>query len=155
MSLFCRASSASYLYLDNDRTERMHPLSVAAEAASVTTTHLWASSYDGTVTTLALKSFPKNNVNLTTTYSLTKTYSTTDCIFDPSWLTLDYSRQELFCIGEGLKGPYGGLTIFAASPDGELKTRLQQRTIPGGVYGTLMWSSSAATAKLDGFAIAH
>ena len=107
--------------------------------------NLWVSSYAGTVTTLSLTQ------NITAaTYSLATTYTSTDCLNNPSWLLFNSTMRILYCVGEGLTSPAGTLSTFKAQKNGQLSVTNQVATIVGGVntvqYGITNGSQYLAIA---------
>ncbi|MCJ1300825.1 hypothetical protein MMC08_003624 [Hypocenomyce scalaris] len=109
---------------------------------------LYVSSYSGNVTSLSLTQSGNG------TYDL-RTLSTIPCASDPSWLTFDQERRLLYCIGEGLAGLKGAITVFEAATGGLLEAIGMTETLAGGVSSVLyqtqeegMGSTSALTTYL-------
>ncbi|KAI2602223.1 putative isomerase YbhE [Hypoxylon sp. NC1633] len=100
-------------------------------AASASATLLYVSSYAGTVTTLSL-TLP-DDASAATTATLEPISNSTDCGPNPSWLSLDFSKNFLFCLDEGFNGPYGGVTTFFTNEDGSLTTLNKLDVIQGPV----------------------
>ncbi|KAI1775086.1 putative isomerase YbhE [Hypoxylon cercidicola] len=101
-------------------------------AGSASATLLYVSSYAGTVTTLSL-TLPDDDSAATTAATLETISNSTDCGPNPSWLSLDYSKNFLFCLDEGFTGPYGGVTSFYTNDDGTLATLNKLDVIQGPV----------------------
>lgn len=102
-------------------------------AGSASATLLYVSSYAGTVTSLSL-TLPDNDGSSATTITTLEIISnSTDCGPNPSWLSLDYSKNFLFCLDEGFNGPYGGVTSFLTNDDGALTTLNKLDIIQGPV----------------------
>lgn len=116
---------------------------------------LYASSYTGNVTTLQLDheyitqplppgtstSTPECNYNLRATSSV-------PCPGDASWLTLNPARNELYCIGEGLAGITGGLTIYAVAQGGRLLTTASEEIRAGAVNALVLGPPLASGPQL-------
>lgn len=101
----------------------------AAAAAVPASTNLFVSSYSGTITTLSLTQSSSG------TYSLTSKATSNGCAPNPSWLTLDYPNQVLYCLDEGLTSPNGTLSSYKINTDGSLKQVQKANTISGPVAG--------------------
>ncbi|KAI1759706.1 putative isomerase YbhE [Hypoxylon sp. FL1150] len=101
-------------------------------AGSASATLLYVTSYAGTVTTLSL-TLPDDDSAATTAATLETISNSTDCGPNPSWLTLDYSKNVLFCLDEGFTGPYGSVTSFYTDDDGTLTTLNKLDIIQGPV----------------------
>ncbi|XXG98277.1 hypothetical protein Hte_004600 [Hypoxylon texense] len=101
-------------------------------AGSASATLLYVTSYAGTVTTLSL-TLPDDDSAATTAATLETISNSTDCGPNPSWLSLDYSKNLLFCLDEGFNGPYGGVTSFYTNDDGTLTTLNKLDVIQGPV----------------------
>lgn len=128
------------------------PLGLAAAAASsASATLLYVSSYAGTVTTLSLSLPPGDPTTAAAGAGATldAIYNSTGCGPSPSWLTLDYSKNLLFCLDEGLTGPNGGMTSFVTNDDGTLVTANTLDIIQGPV------SIAEFGVGGQGLAIAH
>ncbi|KAI1102191.1 putative isomerase YbhE [Jackrogersella minutella] len=102
-------------------------------ASSASATLLYVSSYAGTVTTLSLTLPDDDSTSGTSAATLEAISNSTGCGPNPSWLTLDYSKNFLFCLDEGLTGPYGGVTSFFTNNDGTLTTLNKLDVIQGPV----------------------
>ncbi|KAI1470325.1 putative isomerase YbhE [Daldinia caldariorum] len=116
-------------------------------AGQTSATLLYVSSYAGAVTTLRL-TLPGDG-SATTAATLENISKSTGCGPNPSWLTLDYSKNFLFCLDEGFNGPYGGVTTFFTGDDGTLATLDKLDVIQGPV------SIAEFGVGGSGFAIAH
>ncbi|KAI0111492.1 putative isomerase YbhE [Daldinia grandis] len=90
-------------------------------AGQASATLLYVSSYAGTVTTLRL-TLPDDGSATAAATTLESISNSTGCGPNPSWLSLDYSKNLLFCLDEGFNGPYGGVTTFFTNDDGTLTT---------------------------------
>ncbi|KAI2470968.1 putative isomerase YbhE [Annulohypoxylon bovei var. microspora] len=99
---------------------------------SASATLLYVSSYAGTVTTLRL-TLPDDDCVDGTAATLATISNSTGCGPSPSWLTLDYSKNILFCLDEGLTDPYGGVASFSTNDDGTLTTLNRIEVIQGPV----------------------
>ncbi|OTB06489.1 hypothetical protein M426DRAFT_20939 [Hypoxylon sp. CI-4A] len=101
-------------------------------AGSASATLLYVASYAGTVTTLSL-TLPDNDSASGTAATLESISNSTGCGPSPSWLSLDYSKNLLFCLDEGLSSPNGGVTALYANDDGTLDTLGHLEVIQGPV----------------------
>ncbi|KAI1460274.1 putative isomerase YbhE [Annulohypoxylon moriforme] len=117
-------------------------------AGSASATLLYVASYAGTVTTLRL-TLPDDDCVDGTAATLAAISNSTGCGPNPSWLTLDYSKNFLFCLDEGLNDPYGGVASFFTNDDGTLTTLNKLQVIQGPV------SIAEFGAGGHGLAIAH
>ena len=117
-------------------------------AGSASATLLYVASYAGTVTTLRL-TLPNDDCVDGTAATLATISNSTGCGPNPSWLTLDYSKNILFCLDEGLNDPYGGVASFYVNDDGTLTTLNRLEVIQGPV------SIAEFGAGGHGLAIAH
>ncbi|KAI1335828.1 putative isomerase YbhE [Xylariaceae sp. FL0016] len=108
---------------------------------------LYVSSYAGTITTLKL-SLPDGDAAAAATLE-SISISEGGCGVNPSWLTLDYSKNLLFCTDEGLNEKTGSLASLSINPNGSLTSLAKLEVILGPVslaqYGT----------DGDGLAAAH
>lgn len=91
---------------------------------------LFASSYDGTVSSLALT--PGNG-----TGHLAVTAQSNHCGPSPSWMMLDAPRDILYCLDEGLNARNGTIATFQTKPDGSLAPLQQLKTVSGPVMAGL------------------
>ncbi|KAI0900194.1 putative isomerase YbhE [Annulohypoxylon nitens] len=117
-------------------------------AGSASATLLYVASYAGTVTTLRL-TLPNDDCVDGTAATLATISNSTGCGPNPSWLTLDYSKNILFCLDEGLNDPYGGVASFYVNDDGTLTTLNRIEVIQGPV------SIAEFGAGGHGLALAH
>lgn len=101
-------------------------------AGSASATLLYVASYAGTVTTLRL-TLPDDDCVDGTAATLATVSNSTGCGPNPSWLSLDYSKNFLFCLNEGLTDPYGSVTSFVTNDDGTLTTQDTLQVIQGPV----------------------
>lgn len=108
-------------------------------------THLYVSSYAGTITTLDL-SLPSGN---TSTAQLEAISTSTGCNSSPSWLTLDYRNSILYCLDEGLSTPLGSLSSLRTNDDGSLAP-LDQISVISGPVSSVIYGDAG-----DGLALAH
>lgn len=74
-------------------------------------TQLFVADYSGNITTLTLS-------ETNGTYALKETSRSQGCAANPSWLTLDAGRGELYCLNEGLNTVNGSLASFLIQADG-------------------------------------
>lgn len=95
---------------------------------------LFASSYDGTVSSLALT--PGNGTG-NGTGNLTVTAVSHHCGSNPSWMMLDAPRDILYCLDEGFNTANGTIATFQTKPDGSLGPLQQLKTISGPVMAGL------------------
>lgn len=127
----------------------MHPLHLLLTLPLLATAHhftLYASSYAGNITTLCL-THQTTPPSTQTTYHLAPIYST-PCANDPTWLTLSPSRRHLYCIGEGLAGIKGGLSIYSTNFSGQLTPISSTDIGPGAVNAAAYGSPIAAQQHL-------
>ncbi|KAI1134431.1 putative isomerase YbhE [Hypoxylon sp. FL0543] len=115
---------------------------------SASATLLYVSSYAGTVTTLSL-TLPDHNSAVGAAATLETISNSTGCGPNPSWLSLDYSKNILFCLDEGFVGPHGTVTSFYTNDDGTLTTLDKLEVIQGPV------STAEFGVGGRGLAIAH
>ncbi|KAI1386637.1 putative isomerase YbhE [Hypoxylon trugodes] len=101
-------------------------------ASSASSTLLYVSSYAGTVSTFSLTT-PDDDSATGAAATLEIISNSTGCGPNPSWLSLDYSKNLLFCLDEGFTGPYGGVTTFYTDDDGTLTTLDKLDVIQGPV----------------------
>lgn len=105
-----------------------------ASAALSHASQLFASSYDGTVSSLALT--PGNGTG-NTTGQLRVTAQSSHCGSSPSWMMLDAPNDILYCLDEGLNAAHGTLATFQTKPDGSLVPLQQLQTVSGPVMAGL------------------
>ena len=115
-----------------------------ARSIAVLGTTLYVSSYSGTITTL---SFTERHGR----YALSRSASNTECAPNPSWLTTDANRGELFCLNEGLTAPNGSVSSYTIGLDGSLRHVQNTTTISGPVNGVIYGNPSGRRA----LALAH
>ncbi|KAF2720361.1 putative isomerase YbhE [Polychaeton citri CBS 116435] len=118
------------------------PLLAAATAAQATS--ILVASYDGAVTTFELT---EKNGNFT----LEETSVSNDCAPSPSWLTIDASRGEVYCLNEGLETLNGSISSFTVSRDGSL-THVQNTTVISGPVSGVFYGEPAGKR---GLVVAH
>ncbi|KAI1481912.1 hypothetical protein K445DRAFT_320833 [Daldinia sp. EC12] len=118
-------------------------------ASQTSATLLYVSSYAGTVTTLRLTLPDDGSATGAAVTTLENISNSTGCGPNPSWLSLDYSKNFLFCLDEGFNGPYGGVTTFYTGDDGTLDTLDKLDVIQGPV------SIAEFGVGGSGLAIAH
>jgi len=120
----------------------------AASTASVSATKIFVASYAGNVTTFSLEQTGSQ-------YNLIKKFAHDGCAPNPSWLTIDYHKNELFCVEEGLEADIGHLTEFTINVDGSLEVRPGRRveTLVGPVYSVLY--GPAGRHRSQSIALAH
>ncbi|KAK3111593.1 hypothetical protein LTR53_013011 [Teratosphaeriaceae sp. CCFEE 6253] len=123
---------------------RTHSMLAIVAATTVSATNLFVSDYGGNITTFSLTA--SNG-----TYDLSKTFQTTDCAPNPSWLTVDIDRGLLFCMNEGLETVNGSLSSFTINHDGSLKHIKNETTVSGPVNGVIYGNA----AGQRGIALAH
>lgn len=117
-------------------------LSTTAQAA-----FLYTSSYEGNVTTLNLtRRSGSKSTPYPDDYSLT-TVSSIPCEADPSWLTLDSRNRRLYCIGEGLAGIKGAITVFKVQTNGILKGLTTTDIGPSAVNSVIHGALGNASAQ--------
>ena len=80
------------------------------QAFAQNVSRLFATHYDGNISTLTLNSSDS-------THTLTKTASLKACGVQPSWLTLGKHANKLYCSDES---PEGTLSAFSVVADGTL-----------------------------------
>lgn len=119
-------------------------LSLSLGAAVASATNLFVSSYAGNITTLSLTA--SNG-----TYHIEKTYVNNGCAPNPSWLTLDANRGELYCLDEGLTVPNGSLSSYLVNPNGSL-TQVQKASVISGPVNGVIYGRPAGQRYL---ALAH
>ncbi|KAK9320532.1 Lactonase, 7-bladed beta-propeller-domain-containing protein [Lipomyces orientalis] len=107
---------------------------------------LFAASYAGTVTSLALT---KPN----TTYELSILSETNDCGSSPAWLMLDGKHDVLYCLDEGIGAVNGSLTSFKVLKNGTLTKIEHLETLTGAVQSEMY--SAPGVADRQFFAVAH
>jgi 6-phosphogluconolactonase (cycloisomerase 2 family) len=117
---------------------------LSALSAAASATDLFVSSYAGDVTTLSLG-------HTNGSYSLNATSSSSECGPNPAWLTLDASRDTLYCLNEGLATPNGSLSSFTINCDGSLK-HVQNTTTPNGPVSGVIYGHPGGDR---GIALAH
>lgn len=110
-------------------------LLLALAAPLCSATNLFVSSYAGNITSLSLTESGGN-------YNLEKTFYNPGCAPNPSWLTLDVDRGELYCLDEGLTVPNGTLSSYLVNPDGSLKQVQKADTVSGPVSGVIFGNPS-------------
>ncbi|CAK3784484.1 hypothetical protein DOTSEDRAFT_57285 [Lecanosticta acicola] len=113
-------------------------------------TRLLVADYGGNVTTLTLS-------ETNGTYSLQKTAASQACAPNPSWLTIDAGRGEVYCLNEGLYTVNGSLSSLLINEDGSLKA-VQNTTTPSGpvsgiIYGTPSSQQGIVLAHYSGSAV--
>jgi len=101
-----------------------------ALASTTFATNLFVSSYSGDITSLALR-------ETNGTVSLESTFFNAGCGPNPSWLTIDFNRDLLFCLNEGLTSPNGSLSSFTINRNGSLSHVKNETTISGPVSGVI------------------
>ncbi|KAL9112826.1 MAG: hypothetical protein Q9227_002903 [Pyrenula ochraceoflavens] len=94
-------------------------------------THLLATHYSGTISTLEL-----TLNNSTGIYNLTNTPLTT-CGAQPSWLTYDASSKTLYCIDEAGTNTSSLSSYHFSHCNGTLTLLAQAQTLPGPVHSAL------------------
>jgi len=98
-------------------------LSALLLGAQASATYLYVSSYSGDVTTL---SFDGETLETVAT--------TNECATAPSWLTLDKSKNILYCADEGFgTWPNGTVVAFEPQEDGSLTVLSKETTLVGAV----------------------
>ncbi|GAB7337408.1 hypothetical protein MBLNU457_g2750t1 [Dothideomycetes sp. NU457] len=134
---------------------RLNSLLLGCSAAStsiVSATNIFVASYAGNVTTFSLEKSGSD-------YSLIKKFANGGCAPNPSWLTIDYEKNHLFCVEESLEADIGHMTEFTINSDGSLELRPGRRveTLVGPVYsvlyGSRYHSQSIALAHYSGSGI--
>lgn len=108
-------------------------------------THLFIADYSGEVTSVTLTESKGN-------YSLTQSSLSQACAPNPSWLTLDPVRGELYCLNEGLTSLNGSLSSFTVGLDGSLRHVKNATTISGPVSGVIYGNPGAGKRAI---ALAH
>ncbi|CRG86293.1 hypothetical protein PISL3812_03298 [Talaromyces islandicus] len=109
-------------------------------------TRLYAASYAGSVTSLALTKTGK-------TYELSTLSKTTACGSSPSWLMLDSENSILYCLDEGITTPNGSITTFKTSQNGTLTTIQHLETLTGPVMSAMY--STPQVSQRQFLAVAH
>lgn len=100
-------------------------LLLGGQAASAT--YLYVASYSGALTTLSFAEAECGN-------TLVEVASTQECATAPSWLTLDASKNVLYCADEGFgTWPNGNIVAFAPLADGSLEVISKELTFVGAV----------------------
>jgi 6-phosphogluconolactonase (cycloisomerase 2 family) len=117
-------------------------LALAAKLASAT--NLFISDYSGEITSVSLTEKGGN-------YTISRTFTNTQCAPNPSWLTVDVDRGLLFCLNEGLTSKNGSLSSFLINTDGSLTHVRNATTISGPVNGVIY----GEPAGQRGLALAH
>lgn len=98
-------------------------LSTLLLGGQASATYLYVSSYSGDVTTL---SFDGETLETVAT--------TNECATAPSWLTLDTSKNVLYCADEGFgTWPNGTVVAFEPQEDGSLTVLSKETTLVGAV----------------------
>lgn len=93
-------------------TMKLPLLSTSSVFATATmATHLLVADYSGSITTFSLTEDGGK-------YSLEQTAQSQGCAPNPSWLTLDAGRGEVYCLNEGLDTTNGSLSSFLIEGDG-------------------------------------
>lgn len=113
----------------------LFPAAAAAAAAgllagSTSATHLYVTSYAGTVTTLDLV---EGGAEAGATTTLDTVASTTACGANPSWLTLDYAKSFLYCLDEAWGAATGAVTSFYTNANGSLTPLATAELVAGPV----------------------
>ena len=113
-------------------------------ATAATATNLFITDYSGDITSVSLTE-PGGN------YTISKTFTNTQCAPNPSWLTVDVDRGLLFCLNEGLTSKNGSLSSFLINSDGSLTHVRNATTINGPVSGVIYGEA----AGQRGLVLAH
>ena len=93
-------------------TMKLPVLSTTSVFATATmATHLLVADNSGSITTFSLTEDAGK-------YSLKQTAQSQGCAPNPSWLTLDAGRGEVYCLNEGLDTTNGSLSSFLINGDG-------------------------------------
>jgi len=108
-------------------------------------TNLYASSYEGTVYNLGLKR------NKTDGFVLLKKHQDKGCGPSPSWLTLDYEQEVMYCLGEGIETKNGSITTYGVSQNGKLVQSAKDDVLGGPVSSVVYGGKDREKAV----AIAH
>jgi len=117
----------------------------ALVATAASATKLYVSSYNGIITTL-------NLTHTNNTYHLAQLSSNNACQPNASWLHLDATHHNLYCVDEGMTSLNGTLNSFKLSPKtGALTLVKRSPTLPAPVHSSL-YTSPNGTQLL---AVAH
>ncbi|KAF2218246.1 3-carboxymuconate cyclase-like protein-like protein [Elsinoe ampelina] len=116
---------------------RIQSLSLAGLASSVSAVNLYASSYAGTVTSLALTKGYNGS------YSLQAKSTVEGCGVDPAWVTLDSEAGVLYCSDEAINNRDSVVTSYSTSESGVLEQIATVGTIWGPVASVLYANRTA------------
>lgn len=117
---------------------RLPALPVLLAVAQCSATRLFVASYRGNITSLSLTAGETPE-----SYSLEVSASSSACApGNASWITLDKSRDLIFCTERGLKTPNGTLNTLKIQEDGSLENLSRIPTPYGGVASVLYANNS-------------
>ncbi|KAF4547983.1 Lactonase-like protein 1 [Elsinoe fawcettii] len=119
---------------------RFQSLSLASLATSASAVNLYASSYAGTITSLAL------NKAYNGSYSLQATSNIGGCGVDPAWITLDSEAGLLYCSDEAINDRNSVISSYSTSESGELTQIATVGTIYGPV-SSILYANKTAIAQ--------
>ncbi|KAF7903858.1 hypothetical protein EAF00_001193 [Botryotinia globosa] len=108
-------------------------------SSQVLASRLFVASYAGTVTTLSL------DEDANGAYSFGVIATSTACAANSSWITLDSSRDILFCADRGLTASNGTLNSLKIQDDGSL-VALDRVETPVGAAATVLYANNTALA---------
>lgn len=109
-----------------------------SRCAATIAARLFAASFAGNVTTLSLTQGPSNNF-----YAVDIISASTACAPNPSWITLDKSRNLLYCSERSFEGVNGSLNILEIHEDGSL-VPLDKITTPIGSVASSLYANNTA-----------
>ncbi|KAL8749532.1 MAG: hypothetical protein Q9199_007630 [Rusavskia elegans] len=122
---------------------------LVATTSTVSATKLYVSSYDGNITTF---DFTKS---ANATYNLALLDRTTGCAPNPSWLQIDLTNRNLFCLDENFQSTTNAsLVSFKISDEktgGSLK-KVTNTTVPAAPVHSVLYKGANGTQLL---AVAH
>ncbi|KAH8700510.1 Lactonase, 7-bladed beta-propeller-domain-containing protein [Talaromyces proteolyticus] len=127
---------------------RSHFISLVASLLgnTVLATRLYAASYAGSVTSLAL-------TKTRGAYELSTLSKTAACGSSPSWLMLDSENSILYCLDEGITALNGSVTTFKTNQNGTLSMIQHLKTLTGPVMSAMY--SAPQVSKGQFLAVAH